>query len=275
MPFPLPEEGIIDRTARLVFQNPFLREPAALNLVEDPLHFPAGLIGDDPGPAGHVSELGGVADGVAHIRDPTLVDEIHDQLHLVQAFKVGHLGRVAGLDQRLISRLDQRGQPPAEHHLLPEQIGLAFLAERRLDDARACSADRLGVGQTHFRGILGGILVNRQEHRDAASVLELGTDQVAGPFGGDHKDIDIRTGNNLAEVDIKPVGEGQIASLPKVRHDLVAIQVRLEFVGGEDHDDLGQFGRLPRRNDLKARPLGLLPGLSLPEPDHDRHPAVF
>jgi hypothetical protein len=49
-----------------------------------------------------------------------------DQLHFVEAFEIGHLGRIPRLGQRFVTGLDQRRQPAAEHGLLAEQIGLGF-----------------------------------------------------------------------------------------------------------------------------------------------------
>jgi hypothetical protein len=58
-------------------------------------------LGDDLR-AGHVlAVLGVVGDRVVHVGDAAFVDQVDDQLELVQALEVGHLGRVAGLDQRL------------------------------------------------------------------------------------------------------------------------------------------------------------------------------
>ena len=59
----------------------------------------------------------------------------------VEAFEIGHFGRVARLDQRLEARLDQVGEAAAQHRLLAEQIGLAFFLEVGLDDARTAAAD--------------------------------------------------------------------------------------------------------------------------------------
>ena len=83
----------------------------------------------------------------AHVGDAALVDQVHDQLHLVQALEIGHLGGVAGLDQGLVAALDQLDQAAAEHDLLAEQVGLALFLEGGLDDAGAAAADGGGVGQ--------------------------------------------------------------------------------------------------------------------------------
>src|SRR6516225_6020424 len=91
----LPVAGVEDRAARLVFQNPFLGEGSALNLAQNAPHLGAGLRRDDPRPAREVAELRGVADRVAHHVQATLVDQVHDQLHLVQALEVGDLRSVS------------------------------------------------------------------------------------------------------------------------------------------------------------------------------------
>jgi len=54
----------------------------------------------------------------------------------VQAFEIRHLRRVAGFHQGLEAALDQFDQAAAQHHLLAEQIGLAFLAEVSMMPAR-------------------------------------------------------------------------------------------------------------------------------------------
>ena len=65
---------------------------------------------------------------MVHLGEAALVDQVDDQLQLVQAFEIGDLGLVAGLDQRLEPGVDQLGRAAAEHGLLAEQIGLGLLA---------------------------------------------------------------------------------------------------------------------------------------------------
>jgi hypothetical protein len=64
----------------------------------------------------------------------------------MEALEVGHLRRVAGIDQRLEATADELDESASELHLLAEEISLAVLAEVRLDDARAAAADAAGVG---------------------------------------------------------------------------------------------------------------------------------
>ncbi len=88
----------------LVFQNPLAGELAGLNFLQNLLHLGLGLVGDDPRAAGVVAVLGRVRDAVAHVVQAALVEQVDDQLQLVHALEVGHLGLIAGLDERLDSR---------------------------------------------------------------------------------------------------------------------------------------------------------------------------
>ena len=124
--------------------------------LQDLLHLLLGLFGDDARAAGVVAVLGRVRDAVAHVVEAALVEQVDDQLQLVHALEVGHLGLVAGLDQRLERRLDEGAHAAAEHALLAEQVGLGLLGEGRLDHAAARAADALGVGQGQFAGLVGG-----------------------------------------------------------------------------------------------------------------------
>ena len=71
-----------------------------------------------------VTVLGRIRDRVAHVREPALVEEVDDQLHLVHALEVGDLRLVSGLDERLVGGLDQMRDAAAERRLFAEQVGL-------------------------------------------------------------------------------------------------------------------------------------------------------
>src|SRR5881628_3647895 len=183
------EQGVVLGAIGLALENPFLGEPPALDLLEDALHLLLGLIGDDAGPAGYVAILGRGADRVAHVGDAALVDQVHDQLHLMQALEIGHLRRIARLHQRLVPRLDERRQPPAQHHLLAEEIGLRLLAEVGLDDPGAAAADGGAVGQPDQLGVAGWVLMHGQQARHAAALRELRAHEVPRSLGGDHEHV--------------------------------------------------------------------------------------
>src|SRR5207302_1549001 len=163
-----------------VLEHPVAREAAGLDVVEDALHLGLDVGVDEARAARVVAVLGGVGDRVAHIGDATLVDEVDDQLDLVQALEIGHLGRVAGIDERLVAGLDEGGEPAAQHRLLAEEVGLAFLLEAGLDDAGAPAADRRGVGQGDLERIAGGVLVDGDQAGHAAAAHIFRAHGVAG-----------------------------------------------------------------------------------------------
>src|SRR3546814_18894206 len=82
----------------------------------------------------------------------------------MQAFEIGHFGRVPCLDQRFESGLDQMGDAAAQHRLLAEQVGLALFLEICLDNAAAATAHARGIGERNVIRRAPGVLV----HRDPA-----------------------------------------------------------------------------------------------------------
>src|SRR6266404_1734826 len=125
-------ERVVHGTTRLVLRDPFLREDATLDFAEDFLHLGAGLVGDDAFAAGDVAVLRGVADREPHAADARFVDEIDDEFHFMQTFKIRHLGSIAGLDERLETRENQFRATAAEDSLFAKKIGLGFFANRGL-----------------------------------------------------------------------------------------------------------------------------------------------
>src|SRR5919202_1517972 len=128
-----------------VLGDPLAREVAGLDLAQDVAHVLARLLGDDALAARVVAVLGRVGDRVAHALQALLVHEVDDELELVQALEVRHLGRVARVDQRLEPGLDELRHATAQHRLLAEEIGLGLVLEAGLDDAPARAADALRV----------------------------------------------------------------------------------------------------------------------------------
>ncbi len=55
----------------------------------------------------------------------------------------------------------------------------------------------------------------------------------------DHDHVEVGTRHNLVVVDREAVGEGQSGALLDVRLDFVLVQLGLELVRGQDHDQVG------------------------------------
>src|SRR5436190_12830839 len=130
-----------------VLQHELLGVLARLDAQQRIAHALARRFVDDLRAGDVLAVLGVVRDRVVHGADAALVHQVDDQLELVQAFEVRHLGGVARLHQGIESGLYQLDAAAAQHGLLAEQVGLGFLLEVGLDDARLAAADRRGVGQ--------------------------------------------------------------------------------------------------------------------------------
>ena len=175
----------------------------------------------------------------------------------MQALEIGHLRCVAGLDKGLEAAADQLDQATAKHDLLAEQVGLAFLLEGRLDDARASAADATGIGQRQIVGVLRGILLDCDQAGHAATLLVFAAHRVAGTLRRDHDHVNGLLRLDQVEVDIEAMGKRDGRPIADVAGDVVVPDVGLQFVRRAHHDEIGpggglghQFHRQPVGRDL-------------------------
>ncbi len=211
------------------------------------------------GPPGDVAVLGGIADGIAHVRDPALVDEVHDELELVEALEVCHLGRVARLDQRFEPGLDQCCCAAAQNGLLAEEVGLGLFLEGGLEDTCLAPADGASIRQRQVLGVSFRIRFDCDEHGHAPALGIFVAHHVAGGLGRHHEAAHALGRPDLAVVDVEPVGEDEILALFQMGLDLCRIDSRLELIRKEDHDHVGPFGGLGGGHDLEPGTLPPLP----------------
>src|SRR5215203_4591658 len=106
---------------------------------------------------------------MTHALDAVLVHQVHDQLQLVQALEVGEARVIARLHEGLEAGTDQLCRPAAQHRLLAEQVGLAFVLERRLDHPGTRPANALRVGEDEVPGVAGRVLVDGHQAWDTWS----------------------------------------------------------------------------------------------------------
>src|SRR5579871_2443043 len=71
--------GLEAGTPGLVLKNPARGERAVLNLAQDAAHLFARVVVDDARTGNVVAELGGIANGVAHVAHAALVHQVNDQ----------------------------------------------------------------------------------------------------------------------------------------------------------------------------------------------------
>src|SRR5712672_1690143 len=145
--------------ALLIFLDPFFREAAVADFGENLTHLLASLGRNNSRARGVVALLGGIADRIAHVAEATAINEIDDQLQLVHAFKVGHFGLIARLNQGVKASFDQFADTAAKNGLLTKKIGLGFFGERRFQNAGARAAEAFRVGKRECFGFARGVLL--------------------------------------------------------------------------------------------------------------------
>ena len=174
------------------------------------------------------------------------------------AFEVGDLRLVAGLNQGLKARLDEGRHPTTEHALLPEKVGLRLFLEGGLKHPGSGASDALGVSEGPFQGLAGGVLLHRYQTGHPGPPLVFPAHQMTGAFGGHHGDVHVRRGDDLAEVDVEAVGEHEHLARGKMGPYGLLVDLGLDLVRHQDHDDVGLGAGLLRGKGLKAVGLGLL-----------------
>ena len=83
---------------------------------------------------------------------------------------------------------------------------------------------------------------------------------MARSLRGDHDDVEVLARNDLRVVDVKAVGKSQGCAFLDVGFDLLVIHIGDEFVGQQNHHDIGALGRFFDGLDGKAGILSLGPG---------------
>ena len=193
------------------------------------------------------------------MRHAALVDQVDDELHLVDALEIGVLGGIAGLHQGLEAQLHQLHHAAAQDGLLAEEVGLGLILEGGLHDAAPGAADAGGIGQADVMGLAGGVLLHGQQAGHALAVHIGGADGVAGALGGDHQHVHVGGRHDLLEVDVEAVGEHQGVAGLQVGGDVRLVDVGLDLVVDQHHDDVAPLGGLGDGLDLEAGVLGVRP----------------
>src|SRR5215208_1434824 len=251
-------EGSEARPPSILLRDQLTGERAVADVLEQFLHRRLHMLVDDDLATGEIAVFGDVGDRVTYIREAALVDQIHDQLHLVDALVVGDLGLIAGVHECLEAGLHERADTAAENGLLAEEVALGLLCEGRREHARAAAADRGTVGEREVEGVAARVLGHGDEARSAGAGLEELAHAVAGALGRDHDHVVARAGLDLAEVDVEAVREENRGTGLEVRLDLALEDTLLHMIGQEDRDKAGALygggNRLHVQPGLRGRP---------------------
>jgi hypothetical protein len=106
--------------------------------------------------------------------------------------------------------------------------------------------------------IAGDVLVDRQQAGHTGAALIFRAHGVAGTFRRDHQHVEVAARLDQVEMHVEPVREHQRRAVLHILGEMVAIDVALQFVGGEHHHHVGPFGGVGHLHDLEFLGLGLL-----------------
>ncbi len=82
---------------------------------------------------------------------------------------------------------------------------------------------------------------------------------MARTFGSNHHDVEIGARVNLVVVDVEAVSEGQRRAFFQVGLDVAVVGARHQFIGDQDHHEVGCFDCIGDFLDVEASLLGLVP----------------
>ena len=188
----------------------------------------------------------------------------------MQALEVGHLGVIAGVDERLEAGLHELGGAAAEDGLLAEQIGLGLVLEARLDHAAARAADALGVGERERAALPVASCSTAISPGTPLPSVNWRRTRWPGPLGATIPTSTPGGRLDLPVVDREAVAEQDHVALGDPVADLLLPDVVVELVGQQDHHEVAAAGGLDDGQHLEAllARLGDRGGV-LAQADHD------
>ena len=170
----------------------------------------------------------------------------------MEDFEVGNFGLVARFHKNFEPCLDESGSASAEDGLLAKKIGLGFFFEGGLEEASAGGADPSGPGHGNRAGLAGGVLLHREEGRNATSLDILAANDMSWAFGGDKDDVDIFGWLNGLIVNGEAVAEEEALTFAKIGGDVLLVDGGNFQVGYSNENDIGAANGFSSGQDFKA-----------------------
>ena len=243
-------------------QQELVGEGAVLNVSQNLLHSLLGVLGDDLGTGHIVTKLSGVGYRVTHTGKTTLVNQVNDQFHLMDTFKVSIGGVITGLNQGLKTGLHQSANAAAQNCLLAEQVSFSFGLKGGFQYACTGAADTQRISQRQILSLAGSVLLNSNQAGNTLANLILAANSVAGALGRDHGNVHVCRGLDKTEVDVKAVSKHQHIAGGQIGSNILFIHLGLQFVVDQNHNNISLLGSLSRGINLKALSLSLGPGFA-------------
>ena len=234
--------------------HPAIGKFTGLNVLENFLHLGFRVRCHNARAGDIFTELSCVGNRIIHIGNAAFVNQVNNEFDLVQAFKIGHFRRITGFSQGLVTGFDQLDHATAQNGLLAKQVGFAFVTESRLNNARTTAADAACIRQRQIAGCAAGVLGNRYQTRHTAAFQIFTAHCVARAFRRHHGDVKIGTRLNEVEMNRQAVGEHQRRAFADIIGDMLVINILLQLIRRQDHDDIGPSSGMGNRFD--SNPLG-------------------
>ena len=235
--------------ACVVLGDPFLGELAGLDVGQNLGHGPLRRVGDNLRAPREAAILGGVADGVPHPGLTASLHHVDDELELVQALEVGHLGLIPRRDKGLEPGVDKRRYTPAEHSLLTEQVALGLLLERGDQRTGLGPADGLRIRLDQVPRLPRRILCDGDQDGRPLPCFVLPSHRVPRRLWRDHRHIDVRRRLDIPEVHIESMREEQRIPRLQIRPNGLGIQLPLPRIRRQHHNQIGPAAHLLGRPD--------------------------
>ena len=167
----------------------------------------------------------------------------------MQAFKICHLRRIAGLHQGFKTGLYQGRSATAQYRLLTEQICFSFFLKSRFNDTGTTTAIGRGIRQGDIPGTTAGILKDCNQARNTGAVSIGRAHQVARPFRCNHNDIKISTRLDLFVMNIEAMRKRQCCTLLDIWRNTVTVEFGLVLIRGQHHHHVSAGNRIINRLD--------------------------
>src|SRR5690606_24796273 len=145
------------------------------------------------------------------------IDQVNDELHFMQAFKVCHLRRISSFNQRFEASLDQRAYAAAKYSLLAEQVCFCFFLKGCFKYAGTCTADPLRICKTDRLRIASSVLCDCDEPWNAEAFNICATYEMSWRFRSDEQNVCVCRCHDLSKVNVEAVGEHKCCTLLHVR----------------------------------------------------------
>ena len=246
-------------TCRAHLKQEFFCETAVLNIGKDLLHSLLCILCNDLRAGDVIAVLSRVGDRISHARKAGLINQVYNQFHLMDTLKVSVSGIIASLAKGFKTSLHQCANTAAKNCLLTKEVCFRFGSESGFQNACARAANACCISKRLIQSMTGVILLNGNKTRRAFAFLELAANRVAGSLGRDHGNIHIFRRNDAAEMNVEAMSKHKHIALFKVRLNILFINISLQFIIDQEHNDIRLLNRLCGCINFKALRLCFFP----------------